>query len=136
MTLAREIHVSPWEALLMGVRIAAGAVRETEQRLQDFENQTLGATGVDSPITPALVYWREQSQRERQILQRTTEAAIKVGLAERLTAQSTLVGSVIVTALTGALDAIPELTQDQRNEALAAAQSRLATTDGMMNSDT
>jgi hypothetical protein len=129
MDIARELDKSPWDALLFGVRVSAGAVMETERKLKEIERANDGAE-----ITPPEIkYWRAESRRERTLMARISKAAIDAGVAERLVRQVELEGTMVAAAIAAALDAI-ELTPEQRMDALGAAQRHLfaieAGTDG------
>jgi chorismate synthase len=86
------------------------------------------ASGVDdhAEIPCALRYWREQSRQERREMARTAKDAISAGVAEQFVRQSAVEGKIVVAALVSALNAIPELSQEQRIAALTTAQGHLA----------
>lgn len=119
ITQGRQLEVTPWEALLTAVRLAAGAVERTESMLSVIESRS----GDD--ITSALRYWRDQSQRERRELSRAARDAIAAGVAEQIVRQSQVEGQLVATALVQALNAVPGMTQEQRVAALASAHDYL-----------
>lgn len=120
MDLVRELDVSPWEALLLGVRLTAGSVMRTERKLVEVEQQSDGA----EVTPPELKYWRQETRRERVLMVRTAKAAIDAGVAERLVRQVEMEGQLVAAALTAALDVLP-LSAEQRMTALTAAQGHL-----------
>jgi hypothetical protein len=119
--LARELDVSPWEALLLAVRLAGGAVADTEHRLHDAERADDGAERT----SPEVKYWRGESRRERTLMARTAKAAIDAGVAERIVRQAEIEGQLVAAAVVAALDMIPNLSIEHRMAALTAAQTHL-----------
>lgn len=93
---AEELDVSPWEALLMVIRITAGRVRYCEAVLasavddREIEGRIGEAepTGVaeDGTLTTGrdLRWWVDTSERERDRLARVSKAAIDAGVAQLL----------------------------------------------------
>jgi hypothetical protein len=93
---AEELDVSPWEALLMVIRITAGRVRyceavlasavddrELEGRVSEREPTGVSATG-ELTTGRDLRWWVDTSERERDRLARVSKAAIDAGVAQLL----------------------------------------------------
>ena len=97
---AEELDVSPWEALLMVIRITAGRVRyceavlasatddrELEGRMDEGEPTGVVVGGAnDGAVTTGrnLTWWVDTSERERDRLARVSKAAIDAGVAQLL----------------------------------------------------
>ena len=93
---AEELDVSPWEALLMVIRITAGRVRycesvlasavddrELEGRVSSEEPTGVSENG-DLTTGRDLRWWVDTSERERDRLARVSKAAIDAGVAQLL----------------------------------------------------
>lgn len=119
MDVARELNVSPWDALLMSTRLAAGRVAWVDQQLAEVVKQQDG-----DPSSPAVRGWLKESRNERNLLARTAKAAIDAGVAERLVRQVELEGRLVAEVLGRTLDAL-ELTAEQRQAAFATAHREL-----------
>lgn len=119
MEVARELNVSPWDALLMSTRLAAGRVAWVDLQLDQATRANDG--DVD---TPAVRRWLKESRLERTLLARTAKAAIDAGVAERLVRQVELEGRLVAEVLGRTLDAL-ELTAEQRQVAFATAHREL-----------
>lgn len=119
MDVARELAVSPWDALLMSTRLAAGRVAWVDQQLAEA---TRAADGDQSAV--AVRNWLKESRAERNLLARTAKAAIDAGVAERLVRQVELEGKLVAEVLGRTLDAL-ELTAEQRQAAFATAHREL-----------
>lgn len=101
MTLARQLDVSPWDALLAAVRISAWKVASYELRLAEVEAQH----GADALKPGELGHaWVDMSLQERRHLARVAKAAVDAGVAERLIRQVELESQVIVRVLGRTLD--------------------------------
>jgi hypothetical protein len=119
MEVARELQVSPWDALLLGVRLAAGRVAWVDQELR----QAVAANDGNESVS-AVRGWLKESRLERTLLARTAKAAIDAGVAERLVRQVELEGKLVAEVLGRTLDAL-ELTAEQRQVAFATAHREL-----------
>jgi hypothetical protein len=119
LEVARELQVSPWDALLLGVRLAAGRVAWVDDELR---RATMASDG-DANV-PAVRNWLKESRLERALLARTAKAAIDAGVAERLVRQVELEGQLVAEVLGRTLDAL-ELTSEQRQLAFATAHREL-----------
>jgi hypothetical protein len=118
LEIAAERQVSPWDALLLGVRLAAGRVAWVDEELR---RATLASDGEPSA---AVRNWLKESRLERTLLARTAKAAIDAGVAERLVRQVELEGQLVAEVLGRTLDAL-ELTAEQRQTAFAVAHREL-----------
>lgn len=121
LDVARELQVSPWDALLLGVRLAAGRVAWVDQELQAATRASDGDADQ-----PAVRRWLKESRLERTLLARTAKAAIDAGVAERLVRQVELEGKLVAEVLGRTLDAL-ELSAEQRQVAFATAHRELLT---------
>jgi hypothetical protein len=119
LDVARELHVSPWDALLLATRLAAGRVAWVDQQLVEA---TRAADGDAAGST--VRRWLDESRRERALLARTAKAAVDAGVAERLVRQVELEGRLVAEVLGRTLDAL-ELTAEQRQVAFATAHREL-----------
>jgi hypothetical protein len=118
--IAREKDISPWEALLWGVRVSAGKLAWVEMQLEDSIRRNRG--DLDSP---AIKYWLRESRASLTAMTRTSKAAIDAGIAAHVARQLEVEGRLLASALDAALDALPGLTTDQRIAAVSAAQKSL-----------
>lgn len=119
MEVARELDVSPWEALLKATRLAAGRVAWVDAQLLEA---TRAADGDPGSVT--VRRWLDESRRERSLMARTAKAAVDAGVAERLVRQVELEGRLVAEVLGRTLDAL-ELTAEQRQTAFATAHREL-----------
>lgn len=119
MEVARELDVSPWEALLKATRLAAGRVAWVDVKLAEAV-----AASDGEPGSPAVRRWLDESRRERTLMARTAKAAVDAGVAERLVRQVELEGRLVAEVLGRTLDAL-ELTAEQRQTAFATAHREL-----------
>jgi len=98
-SFAAELDVSPWEALLMVIRITAGRVRYCEAVLATAvdDRELTGAAATEQvgevmggPLDGAILtgrnlsWWVDTSERERDRLARVSKAAIDAGVAQLL----------------------------------------------------
>lgn len=93
---AEELDVSPWEALLLVIRITAGRLRYIESVLasanDDTEIEGRAADGSPLGVSEAgdlttsrnLTWWVEKSESERDRLAKVSKAAIDAGVAQLL----------------------------------------------------
>jgi len=121
--IAREQQISPWEALLWGVRVSAGRLAWVELQLEDAirRNELNGG----EPDSPAVRSWLKESRLSLALMSRTSKAAIDAGIAAHVARQLEVEGRLLAGALDAALGALPELTADQRIAAISAAQQTL-----------
>jgi len=124
MELAAELDVSPYEALLLSVRQAAGRVAWTDLQLRDAEAGHRGDGGTSSVPSKDVKFWLGESRKERSLLVKAAQTAVQAGVAAALVQRMELEGAAVADAVTAALDAL-DLTDEQRMSALGAAQERL-----------
>lgn len=136
-SIADELNVSPWDALLTEVRRSAGRCAWLDQRLADAAERddsrrelerAVSDDGTpsddDGGLPPGLRALLRESRAERRHLAVVAKGAIDAGVAERLVRQVELEGQLVAAALVAGLDAL-NLTADQRSAALAAAHQKL-----------
>jgi len=119
LDVARELQVSPWDALLLSTRLAAGRVAWVDRQLVEATRADDGGAG-----SVAVGRWLKESRLERTLLARTAKAAVDAGVAERLVRQVELEGRLVAEVLGRTLDAL-ELTAEQRQVAFAVAHREL-----------
>ena len=118
---AEELDVSPWEALLMVIRITAGRVRYCEAVLgsavDDRELEGRASvegepTGVsaDGDLTTGrnLSWWVDTSERERDRLAKVSKAAIDAGVAQLLIEKELRAGEELAGTFVKVLTAMEE----------------------------
>jgi hypothetical protein len=93
---AEELDVSPWEALLLVIRITAGRLRYIESVLASAvdDKELEGRVDEDEPTGVSedgqlttgrnLTWWVEKSEEERDRLAKVSKAAIDAGVAQLL----------------------------------------------------
>jgi hypothetical protein len=113
---AQEYDVSPWEALLLVIRITAGKLRYIETVLataesdDELEGRPTGQEVVGGPndggVEPGrnLSWWVEQSQLERQTLAKVSKAAIDAGVAQLLIERELRGGEALAQTFVKALE--------------------------------
>jgi hypothetical protein len=116
---AQEYDVSPWEALLLVIRITAGKLRYIESVLATAESddehtgaaastplgEVRGGALDGAPITGRnLSWWVEQSQVERQTLAKVSKAAIDAGVAQLLIERELRGGEALAQTFVKALE--------------------------------
>jgi hypothetical protein len=119
VNVARELEITPWEALLQSVRLAAGRVKWVDEQLADAVRRNDG--DVD---TAEVRRWLGESRKERMLMARVSKAAIDSGIAERVVRQVEVEGRAVAAAVAAALDRL-NLPHEQRVVALEAAHARL-----------
>jgi hypothetical protein len=115
---AQEYDVSPWEALLLVIRITAGKLRYIEQVLSTatsddelegrvHEGELTGVTESGQVTTGRnLSWWVDQSQLERQTLAKVSKAAIDAGVAQLLIEKELRAGDELAGTFVRALQAM------------------------------
>lgn len=126
MDVAQELNVTPYEALLMSVRQAAGRVAWTELQLRDAVDRHRGSGGNPSDPSGDMKFWMAESRRERTLAARIAKASVDAGVAAALVRRLEMEGAAVADAVIAALDVL-ELDSEQRMRALGAAQQRLLT---------
>jgi hypothetical protein len=119
LDVARELNISPWDALLKNVRLAAGRVAWVDEQLR----AVVAANDGDMSV-PVVARWLKESRLERTLMAKMAKAAIDGGVAERMVRQVELEGQLVAAAVVAALDKL-ELTSEQRTLALEAAHAQL-----------
>lgn len=119
-SFAEELDVSPWEALLMVIRITAGRVRyceavlatavddrELEGRISPEEPTGVGV-GMNGEATLTtgrnLSWWVDTSERERDRLAKVSKAAIDAGVAQLLIEKELRAGEELAGTFVKMLD--------------------------------
>lgn len=117
---AEELDVSPWEALLLVIRITAGRVRycesvlasavddrELEGRVSSQEPTGVSENG-DLTTGRDLRWWVDTSERERDRLARVSKAAIDAGVAQLLIEKELRAGEELAGTFVKVLTAMEE----------------------------
>ena len=89
---ARALDVSPWEALLTAVKIAAGRVAFIEAKL--------GEATDDTQLMPEgeLAWWVRQAEMWHDRMAKVAKMAIDAGVAERMVRQVELEAEMMLKA--------------------------------------
>lgn len=124
LDVARELNISPWEALLKNVRLAAGRVAWVDEQLSQVVRSNDGDMNK-----PEVARWLKESRLERTLMAKMAKAAIDGGVAERLVRQTELEGQLVAAAVVAALDKLDFLTIEQRTLALESAHAHLLSLD-------
>lgn len=119
MDIARELHVTPWEALLKSVRVAAARAAWVDQQLADAVRRNDG-----EPTNVEVKGWLKESRMERTLLARMAKSAVDAGVAERLVRQTELEGEIVAEVIGRVLDKL-ELPAEQRVLAFDEAHRQL-----------
>lgn len=131
MDVAIELDVTPWEALLKSVRLAAGRAAWVDEQLRlAVKEATTGANdGADPDDEPEhdrrIRAWLAESRKERTLLARFAKAAIDAGVAERQVRNAELEGQIIAQVIGRVIDRL-ELNAEQRVHAFDVAHHELA----------
>jgi hypothetical protein len=131
---ARQLNVTPWEGLLVAVKIAAGrvawieaklaGVREDRQ-LEPANNEAISEAGRDQDHQGVNVhYWVRQAELWHDRLARVSKLAIDAGVAERLVRQLELEAQLMLRATNLTLDELG-LDDDTRQRALGIMSRNL-----------
>lgn len=124
LDIARELNVTPWEALLKSVRVAAARAAWVDQQLADAVRRNDGEPG-----NPEVRGWLKESRLERTLLARMAKSAVDAGVAERLVRQTELEGEIVAEVIGRVLDKLglpPEqrvLAFDEAHRQLLALES-------------
>lgn len=119
LDIARELNVTPWEALLKSVRVAAARAAWVDQQLADAVRRNDGEPG-----TPEVKGWLKESRLERTLLARMAKSAVDAGVAERLVRQTELEGEIVAEVIGRVLDKLG-LPPEQRVLAFDEAHRQL-----------
>lgn len=119
MDVARELSISPWEALLKAVRLSAGRVAWVDEQLREA---TMRNDGGES--APEVRMWLKESREERRHMAQVSKAAIDAGVAERLVRNVEMEGRLIAEVVGRTLDAL-DLAPEVRVRAFEVAHHQL-----------
>lgn len=119
MDIARELDVTPWEALIKSVKIAAARAAWVDQQLADSVRRNDG-----EPSASEVKSWLKESRMERTLLARMAKAAVDAGVAERLVRQTELEGEIVAEVIGRVLDKLG-LPPEQRVLAFDEAHRQL-----------
>lgn len=127
MDVAAELDVTPWEALLKSVRLAAGRSAWVDEQLRvAVRESTTGPNDGEEPaVDPRIRFWLPESRKERTLLARFAKAAIDAGVAERQVRNAELEGQIIAQVIGRVIDRL-ELNAEQRVHAFDVAHHELA----------
>jgi len=112
---AEELDVSPWEALLMVIRITAGRLRYIESVLASAvdDKELEGRVDEDEPTGVSedgqlttgrnMTWWVEKSELERTNLAKFSKAAIDAGVAQLLIEKELRQGEALASTFTRVL---------------------------------
>jgi hypothetical protein len=119
LDIARELNVTPWEALLKSVRVAAARAAWVDQQLADSVRRH------DGEMAAAEIRgWLKESRLERTLLARMAKAAVDAGVAERIVRQTELEGEIVAEVIGRVIDKLA-LTAEQRVLAFDEAHRQL-----------
>jgi hypothetical protein len=131
---ARALDVTPWEALLTAVRIAAGrvawiesklATASDDRQLEPPSNDTEAEAARDADHAGTnLNYWVRQAEVWHDRLARVSKLAIDAGVAERLVRQLELEAELMLRATSLTFDELG-LDDDTRTRALGIMSRNL-----------
>jgi hypothetical protein len=129
---AQALDVSPWDGLLLAVRIAAGRVAFCEAKLGSaYSDRQLEPPGEDSGRAGKvgedgdnLNFWVKQAEFWHDRLARISKLAIDAGVAERLVRQLEVEAQAMILAANAGLDAAG-VTGSAREAALRAMSAKL-----------
>jgi hypothetical protein len=119
----QQYDVSPWDALLLSVRVAAGRVAWTDVKLQEAIQRAGDNVLRDQDVRR----WQLESRSERKLLGALARDAVTAGVQDRLVRQIELEGQLLADVLTSTLLAIPDLDARWAKYLLDKAQARLLT---------
>lgn len=136
---AKPLDLTPWEGLLLAVRIAAGRVAFCESKLagaysdRQLEPPETGASEGEGDFGRAgrtgeggdnLYHWVKQAEQWHDKLARVSKLAIDAGVAERLVRQVELEAASMIQAANAGLDAAG-ITGQARDVVLKAMAGKL-----------
>lgn len=123
MDVARELNITPWEALLKAVRVAAGRAAWVDAQLAEATRRNDGDAGAAE-----VRGWLKESRDERMLMARTAKAALDAGVAERIVRQTELEGEIVAEVIGRVIDKLA-LTAEQRVLAFDEAHRQLLALD-------
>lgn len=119
LDVARELNVTPWEALIKSVKLAAGRVAWVDIQLKEAVQRNDG-----NASSPEVRVWLKESRDERMMMARVAKAALDAGVAERVVRQVELEGEIVAEVLGRVLDKLG-LPAEQRVLAFDEAHRQL-----------
>lgn len=119
LDIARELNVTPWEALLKSVRVAAARAAWVDAQLAEAVRRNDGEPGA-----PEVKGWLKESRMERTLLARMAKSAVDAGVAERLVRQTELEGEIVAEVIGRVIDKLA-LSPEQRVVAFDEAHRQL-----------
>lgn len=126
MEVAAELDVTPWEAILKSVRLAAGRVAWVDEQLtRAVRESTTGANDGGEPEGGSIHVWLAESRKERTLLARFAKAAVDAGVAERQVRNAELEGQIVAEVVGRVIDRL-ELSAELRVTAFQEAHAALA----------
>lgn len=117
--IARELNISPWDALLKAVRVAAARAAWVDAQLAEAVRRNDGEPGAAEVKS-----WLKESRDERLIMSRVAKAALDAGVAERLVRNVELEGEIVAEVIGRVLDKLG-LPAEQRVLAFDEAHRQL-----------
>lgn len=123
MDIARELNITPWEALLKAVRVAAGRAAWVDAQLAEATRRNDGDSSAAE-----VRGWLKESRDERMLMARTAKAALDAGVAERIVRQTELEGEIVAEVIGRVIDRLA-LTAEQRVLAFDEAHRQLLALD-------
>lgn len=119
LDIARELDVTPWEALIKSVKIAAARAAWVDAQLAEAVRRNDGDSAV-----PEVKGWLRESRAERTLLARIAKSAVDAGVAERLVRQTELEGEIVAEVIGRVIDKLA-LSAEQRIAAFDEAHRQL-----------
>lgn len=119
MDIARELDISPWDALLKAVKVAAARAAWVDAQLAEAVRRNDGEPGAAEVRS-----WLKESRDERLIMSRVAKAALDAGVAERLVRNVELEGEIVAEVIGRVLDKLG-LPAEQRVLAFDEAHRQL-----------
>lgn len=123
LDIARELNVTPWEALIKSVKVAAARAAWVDAQLAEAVRRNDGDSAV-----PEVRGWLRESRAERTLLARIAKSAVDAGVAERLVRQTELEGEIVAEVIGRVLDKLG-LPPEQRVLAFDEAHRQLLALD-------
>lgn len=120
--IARQLEISPWEALLLAVKRAAAWTMFYESKMAEAVDDDDLAPGGSHR------HWVEDAERVNDKLAKYSKMAVDAGVARMLVEQARTEGETIARVLNAALGAA-ELTDDQEAKIRAALRHALLALD-------
>lgn len=123
LDIARELNVTPWEALLKSVKVAAARAAWVDYQLTEAVRRNDG-----EPANAEVKGWLKESRLERTLLARMAKSAVDAGVAERMVRNTELEGEIVAEVIGRVLDKLG-LPAEQRMLAFDEAHRQLLALD-------